>query len=217
MRDFEDEIKEDFKLQSYEVKIEDLYGRRKLVMEIDSAKFYNFERKYLESNLCHYMLPMNFINIDSKEKIYYDITRLIPIESYIRSIKNEKKERFPQEENTRIAFSIIEQILSAVKDAEDCLLFLNRYRICKDNIFANIQTGNIHIAYLPEENDLPTQTKIIEFIDSINKLFNEEIVSNTLFNLTQNIKRENLGIDEISNEISRIKREFVITYADSLR
>lgn len=198
----------------FEIGLEDIFGRRRFFVELASSEFYPYEKKYLSSNLCGAILPMYFLKLDDKERIYYDFTGLVQLKDYIKGLHCNQNNRFPTGEKIHAALLILDQLFKGIRDAENCLLFMERYRLQKDMVFINPQTRELKIAYFPETATfLSPQKKLMACIEDINKGFQDTEVNYSLKSLLDTILNENLGMDGMIRLIGKMLRDSKITYA----
>lgn len=204
-------------LQGYEIHTEMISGKKKFVLEVEPLELHPFERKFLGAQVCKSMLPMNFLKMDNKELIYYDFTGLMGIKNYIASCnhygKTEDRRLSAGGEDVKLALTLLANMLLAVRSAEDCLLFLERYYFSGEIVFIDPETQEVKLAYLPERNVLTSiEQKIMKGMDSLEQAFHNADVTEVMAQLKKYIINNNLGIEGIIREVGKRKRKLVRAY-----
>lgn len=207
--------KKTIQLQSILGEIKETGGKRKFLIEEVKSGIYHYEKKMLEDKICPYILPMNFLNKENHEEIYFDYTGFIPIQEHIvfqnRNIGVQKaisRSNAMYDENLIIkAFELLSSILSNLKASEDYLLSYDRIPLFTDAIFINPQ-NRIAFAYIPSlAGSFPLQEKVITLMKELTAIYQNQVVSDQFKRLQEMITNNNLGLDGIISTLGQMERE----------
>lgn len=219
MKEFESLIHEfQINIEGIKLQKEELGGRKKFWVEIKNSELHRHEKVFLSNHACDGFLPMNFlsneINYETMIKVYYDYSGFIQLKSYLKLSKENQHSRFSIEEDMQTVLYIIDQVIRVILDAEDCMLFLDRFHLRADCIFINTSSKEVKIAYIPDHPKLNTQeNKLVVLIESVEDLLQNSMASNILRDLKDKILVENIGADQIRNLIGKSLRDLKITYS----
>ena len=188
--------------------IEEIFGKRRFFIEFDSSGILEYEKRMLTASDCPGMLPIFFLNIEGKDRVYYDFTGFIQLCQYINNrydIEIDGKDRVNISEE---ALELISKFLQIVKGSEDYLLSSGSIPFLIETIFINPSTGEIAMTYIPSIcNHVPLQNRVISLINCIDSLYDNIEVNLYLTRLLGAIYEKNLGLDGIISTLGLIQRE----------
>ena len=167
-------------------------------VDIEKNIMRKYEKNIIASGKLDFFIPMSFIDLGKKERIVYDYTGYISLDSI--------EEGF----DVKTTFDFLEKILYILLQAEDHLIDPSKLHLTCSTAYVSKENNDVRLIYLPTNNENKNLNKnIIEFLEDMESKYMSKGAKEYL-NIIKNYLKQNSGVDEIINRICSIKREAYI-------
>ncbi|MBR0596370.1 DUF6382 domain-containing protein [Sinanaerobacter chloroacetimidivorans] len=188
-------------------KIEEILGKRRFCLEKGQSGLLEFEKKMLMLHSCPYILPVNMLQVDGFDQVYYDFTGYLTVEEYVCRFKNKIPAR-DKHLYVEDSIKIIANLLRSLKGAELYLLSTDRIPLLTETIFVNLKTREVAFAFIPSlTGQNPFQSRIVGLIENMEALYGEETLGSHFSIMKERIYDSNPGLDGMLRIIGMIQRE----------
>lgn len=173
-------------------------------------EFFNYERIYLSQSDGPF-LKMQFMEIDNYLRAYYDFTGYITFKDYLKKVDSKELNFQAEIENKEFLLPELlmglKKLLIGLNEAEDFLLFLDRYIVKLSDIYINVSGGEVKFAYIPIGIKVDKNNKIIELLKEIELEFPKINVSFAISRIIRFLELESPTLMALVNFIGKNIRE----------
>jgi len=152
-----------------------------------------FEQRMLESGLCSFALPMNFIRSRAGLKVRYECCGYVSLEDLGQLAPG-------------MGFEILEKIFQALRASFDCLLNPSRMTLRLDLVFYHPEQRSVRILYLPCGCDPTVEGTLSGFLSAYRGRMSPE-GQPYLDRLCTEYRIRNRSLREMANLTAEIRRE----------
>lgn len=193
--------------------VEHLMGKKRFkIVYREEAPFFHHERVQLSAQNSNCFLEMFFLMEEKQYCVYYDYTQCISFQEYMENLSGMQPKRLSDERDALALIDVLVGVFMALKEAEEYLLFLERYELNVDCIFISVKERRPRICYIPvkEEKIQTRNNKIESFLREVGQLSKNQTFIFMLDGLLERMERENLGIYGLMNALHSMHRNFMI-------
>lgn len=205
-------------LDCYESREYDSGNRFCIVYSKDA--FYDYERRILLDGKCSYILPVYLIEEEDSLRAYYDCEGCLLLKDAIAIQRKAGINRRWIENPVCDAVGILMNLLENLKRMEDHLMFPDRIAIGIDEVYVQIESGKVLLAYIPVRGkQTEFRSEIINLAEGIKKLYEPGEAVHFLNRFIQSIEENHPGLDGMISILGMIRREasYIYTVTENFR
>lgn len=166
-------------------------------IKLSENSMMEYEKVMLSSGQCDFFMPMGFMGEGDGETACYDCSGFVPLSSY-------------RIEKTEDALYLLERTLIILGKSVEYLISPYRITLNTNTVFYNKDTGQVKIAYVPNQSENPDLRKnLVAFIGQLK----EEIRDGCEEYLTETAKYiyyKNYYIKDVITKVALFKRKLYV-------
>ncbi|MEA4987548.1 MAG: DUF6382 domain-containing protein [Anaerovorax sp.] len=172
--------------------IEMINGKRRIKLEIPKSTIPFYQKEILSLSSTGFFLPMKFVFLEEVCQIYYDCSKRVSLEQYLKAKRENGIFSFVEQ-----GIRLLEHFLGQIQQGENHLLFLEDYQLSFELLFVNEKEQKVELLFLPKEKMIDFSEEWKNILTKIEQIMNDKqwsVYSQKLIFLQM---EHNFGIEEL--------------------
>ncbi len=178
-----------------------MWENKEFRIKLQDNLIYDYEKVMLSSGQCDFFMTMGFVGDEEGETACYYCSGFAPLSGY-------------RIERTEDALFLLERTLVILRNSIEYLISPTRVTLTTNTVFYNKDTGQVKIAYIPQDNpNMNLRKSLVSLIGEL-KADLSDGHEELLDEIARCIYYKNYFIKDIINRVAIVKREL---YASGLK
>lgn len=163
-------------------------------VDLPKGRIKNYEKEIIMLEEPDFLIPMHFIDLGEKERVFYDCQGMMPMTDLTSFL------------TVRDTFDLAEGVFSIMDRASDFLLFPERLSLRKEAVYFDPEKKRVRLVFLPPEWELNPKEELLSFLKELQSLYLTKETSEYIEILKEYVMA-NRGPAELWKRTSMMKRE----------